>query len=149
MLIVISKPPGRALPPRPRGSPPARFLRRPAPISIRCWEAMWWVYVLECRGGRLYTGATSNLRRRLDAHREGRGGRFTRAFPPVRLRATRGCPSRSAALSLEARIKRQPRSLKIATLTSGRPAPAERDAGPTPARARASRRPGRGPGDRG
>ncbi len=79
---------------------------------------MWWVYVLECRGGRLYTGATSDLRRRLDAHREGRGGRFTRAFRPIRLRATRACPSRSAALALEARIKRQPRSLKIVTLTS-------------------------------
>jgi putative endonuclease len=77
---------------------------------------MWWVYVIECRGGRLYTGATSDLPRRLAAHRAGRGGRFTRAFPPVRLRAARPCPSRAAALALEARIKRLPAALKIAGL---------------------------------
>jgi putative endonuclease len=77
---------------------------------------MWWVYVLECRGGRLYTGATLDLPRRLAAHAAGRGGRFTRAFPPVRLRAVRACASRGAALALEARIKHLPARSKIASL---------------------------------
>jgi putative endonuclease len=81
---------------------------------------MWWVYILECRGGRLYTGATSDLFRRLAAHRAGRGGRFTRAFPPRRLRASRPCPSRSAALALETQIKRLPAALKIARLSAPR-----------------------------
>jgi putative endonuclease len=79
---------------------------------------MWWVYILECRGGRLYTGATTDLRRRLRSHAAGRGGRFTGAFRPVRLRAATICRSRAAALSLEERIKRLPRAMKLALITS-------------------------------
>lgn len=81
--------------------------------------ARWIVYVLRCRDGSLYTGITTDLRRRLAAHQAGRGARYTRARLPVRLvyretRATRG-----AALRREASIKRLPRTAKLA-LVRGR-----------------------------
>ncbi len=39
----------------------------------------WWVYVLECRDGTLYTGCTDDIPRRLAAHNAGRGAKYTRA----------------------------------------------------------------------
>ena len=66
----------------------------------------WFVYMLRCRDGSLYTGITTDLRRRIAAHRAGKGSRYTRSRLPVRLvyrerRATLG-----GALKREAAIKR-------------------------------------------
>jgi putative endonuclease len=82
--------------------------------------ARWIVYVLRCRDGSLYTGITTDLRRRLAAHRAGRGARYTRARLPVRLvyRETRA--TRSAALRREASIKRLPRAAKLALVAGAR-----------------------------
>lgn len=65
----------------------------------------WWVYLLECEGGRLYTGIARDPERRFREHASGRGARFTRAFPPVRLVAALPCEGRSGASSLEHRVK--------------------------------------------
>jgi putative endonuclease len=74
----------------------------------------YFVYILECRGGRLYTGVTTDLARRLDEHRGGRrGARFTRAHPPAILLAVQRMPNRSEAQKLEAAIKRLPRARKL------------------------------------
>ena len=68
---------------------------------------LYYVYLLECRGGRLYTGITTDIERRLAEHRGGRrGARFTRAHPPVKLLAACRAGTRSAALRLEAALKR-------------------------------------------
>ena len=72
----------------------------------------WTVYILKCRGGRLYTGVTNDLEKRLAAHRSGRGARFTRAFAPVRLAWSRAGFTRSGALKREAAIKKLPRAAK-------------------------------------
>ena len=45
----------------------------------------WWVYILRCADGTLYTGATNDLDRRLAAHNAGRGAKYTRARRPVAL----------------------------------------------------------------
>ncbi|MGH8308120.1 MAG: GIY-YIG nuclease family protein [Gammaproteobacteria bacterium] len=67
----------------------------------------YYVYLLECRGGRLYTGITTDVERRLAEHRGGKkGARFTRANPPARLLASVKVASRSDALKLEAALKR-------------------------------------------
>ncbi|MGH8397034.1 MAG: GIY-YIG nuclease family protein [Gammaproteobacteria bacterium] len=67
----------------------------------------YYVYLLECRGGRLYTGITTNLARRIMEHQgDRRGAKFTRANPPVKLLAARLVPNRSEALKLEAALKR-------------------------------------------
>jgi putative endonuclease len=69
-------------------------------------DAAWFVYLLECRGGRIYTGIATDVDRRLAEHRAGRGARFTRAHPPERELARLPCADRSDALRREAAIKR-------------------------------------------
>ena len=83
----------------------------------------WYVYLLECREGRLYAGITIDVERRLREHRTGkRGARFTRAHPPVRIVAAVRVASRPAALRLEAAIRklRRPQKLRwAATMGTG------------------------------
>jgi len=71
------------------------------------------VYLLRCRDGSLYTGITNDLARRLAAHREGKGGAYTRSRGPLRLVYRELAPDRSAALRREAAIKRLPRKEKL------------------------------------
>ncbi len=66
----------------------------------------WFVYMLRCRDGSLYTGITTDLRRRLAAHRAGTGSRYTRSRLPVRLVYRERRATRAAALKREAAIKR-------------------------------------------
>ncbi|MGA8576083.1 MAG: GIY-YIG nuclease family protein [Candidatus Cybelea sp.] len=77
------------------------------------------VYVLRCRDGSLYTGATTNLERRLSAHRRRKGAKYTRGRLPVSLFAWWHPPSFSTAKSHEARFKRLSRAAKLATLRRG------------------------------
>lgn len=76
----------------------------------------WFVYLLQCRGDRLYCGITNDLEARWASHVSGKGARFTRAFPPEFLLASVSVGSRSEALSLEAKIKRLPKAKKEAML---------------------------------
>src|SRR3954467_11693553 len=71
---------------------------------------MVFVYLLRCADDSLYCGWTTNVERRLVAHRSGTGSRYTRSRRPVELAAGVPGHARSAALSEEARIKRLPRS---------------------------------------
>jgi putative endonuclease len=80
----------------------------------------WQVYVLRCGDGSLYTGATSDLPRRVACHAAGRGARYTRSHLPVRLVHAEAAPDRGTALRREAAIKRLPRRKKLALL-AGRP----------------------------
>ena len=75
---------------------------------------MDWVYMLACGDGTLYTGWTNDLRRRLAAHRAGRGAKYTRGRAPLRLVYAEACADRSAALRREAAIKSLPRAKKLA-----------------------------------
>jgi len=72
------------------------------------------VYLLRCRDGTLYTGATNDLDRRLAAHQAGRGGAYTRSRRPVRVVYSERLPDRGAALRREAALKRLTRSAKLA-----------------------------------
>jgi putative endonuclease len=93
------------------------FKIRPAPKTGK-----WLVYILACRGGRLYTGVTNNLEQRLAAHKAGKGARFTRAFAPVKLAAVLRGYSRSGALRLEAAIKKLSREEKEGLVAENKPA---------------------------
>jgi len=66
----------------------------------------WFVYMLRCRDGSLYTGITTDLRRRVAAHRAGQGSRYTRSHLPVWLVYRERRATRAAALKREAAIKR-------------------------------------------
>jgi putative endonuclease len=74
---------------------------------------MPYVYLLRCADESLYCGWTTDMERRLAAHRAGTASRYTRSRLPVELAAVVPVPDRSAALREEARIKRLPRSAKL------------------------------------
>ncbi|MGL6290905.1 MAG: GIY-YIG nuclease family protein [Silanimonas sp.] len=76
----------------------------------------WFVYVLRCKGERLYCGIAKDVDARFAEHVAGKGAKFTRAFPPEAIVATKPCDSRSAALRSEAGFKRLKKVQKLAWL---------------------------------
>ena len=78
-----------------------------------------WVYLLQCRDGSLYCGWTSDLERRVAAHRSGRASRYTASRLPVSVVLAQPMPDRSAARRAEARIKRLSRAEKLALVAAG------------------------------
>jgi putative endonuclease len=81
---------------------------------------MVFVYLLRCADDSLYCGWTTNIERRLAAHRSGNGSRYTRSRRPVELATVIPVNDRSAALSEEARIKRLPRAAKLELIEATR-----------------------------
>jgi putative endonuclease len=73
----------------------------------------WRVYLLRCRDGTLYAGATNDLSARLARHASGKGARYTRSRLPVALVWSARVAGRSAALRREAALKRIPRAEKL------------------------------------
>ncbi|MFC1480398.1 GIY-YIG nuclease family protein [Candidatus Omnitrophota bacterium] len=82
---------------------------------------MWYVYIIRCKGDKLYTGITKDLERRLSEHNSGEGARFTRSRLPVKLIYRERRPDRSKALKREAEIKNLTREKKIALIASFEP----------------------------
>jgi putative endonuclease len=74
---------------------------------------MPYVYLLRCADDSLYCGWTTDIQRRLAAHRAGTASRYTRSRSPIELAAVVPVAHRSAALREEARIKRLPRAAKL------------------------------------
>jgi putative endonuclease len=66
---------------------------------------MWYLYLLRCRNGSLYTGITTNIPARLKAHQSGKGAKYTRAFGPVSLVYTKKMRTGTLARKKEAEIK--------------------------------------------
>jgi len=65
----------------------------------------WYVYMLRCRDGSLYTGYTDDVQRRLHVHNSGKGAKYTRSRLPVILVYQEELPDKSAALKREIAIK--------------------------------------------
>lgn len=80
----------------------------------------WHLYVLRCGDGTLYTGIALDVRARLQAHREGKGARYTRGRGPLRLLHQEPAGTRGAALRLEAQVKALPRAKKLAWIQTRR-----------------------------
>lgn len=75
---------------------------------------MYFVYILECSDGTLYTGITSDLERRIKEHNSSKfGARYTKARRPVKVVYSKEFTNRSAASIEEARIKKINRREKI------------------------------------
>jgi putative endonuclease len=75
--------------------------------------APYWLYLLECEGGRYYAGIARDVEQRFYQHVLGVGAKFTRAFQPLRVLALRQYASRSAALRAELQLKKLPRGQKL------------------------------------
>ncbi|WP_028919168.1 GIY-YIG nuclease family protein [Pseudoxanthomonas suwonensis] len=81
----------------------------------------WFLYLLECRNGAWYAGISTDVEARFQAHLAGKGARYTRANPPLRLLGSRAFPDRAAASRAEWEIKRLPRERKLAFLLEASP----------------------------
>jgi putative endonuclease len=92
----------------------------------------WCVYLVRCRDGSLYAGATNDLAARVERHNAGRGAAYTRSRRPVQLAWFAAAKDRSAALRREARIKKLSRAQKL--LLVGRSPRNGRPPGPFTAR---------------
>jgi predicted GIY-YIG superfamily endonuclease len=82
-------------------------------------EEQWYVYIVECRDGSLYTGVTNDLDRRVHQHNDGTASRYTRSRRPVALRYSEPAENRSAALIRECAVKLMSPVQKRALLESG------------------------------
>lgn len=74
----------------------------------------WYVYMLRCGDGTLYTGITDDVDRRFAAHQAGKGAKYTRGRGPLELVYREELADKSAALKREYQIKRLPRMEKQA-----------------------------------
>ena len=97
----------------------------------------YWLYILTCADGTLYTGIATDITRRLGEHNgagkvgsslpnpraaRGKGARYTASRRPVRLAYAAAFPTRSAAQSAEARTKRLSRQQKLELIATTDPA---------------------------
>ncbi|NQT29706.1 MAG: GIY-YIG nuclease family protein [Candidatus Saganbacteria bacterium] len=76
----------------------------------------YFVYILECSNGALYTGITTNLEKRFARHQAGEGGHYTSCNRPIKIRYFEEHPNRSEATKKEMQIKRWPRTKKLALI---------------------------------
>jgi putative endonuclease len=73
----------------------------------------WFVYILRCGDGSLYTGITDDVEKRLAAHRAGKGAKYTRARLPVELVYHETFETKEEALRREHAIKQMTRAQKM------------------------------------
>ena len=75
-------------------------------------ESVWYLYILRCGDGSLYTGITTDVEKRLEAHSSGTGAKYTRGRGPLTLVYRETCGSHSAALKRELQVKSMTRQQK-------------------------------------
>ena len=85
-------------------------------------ESVWYLYILRCKDGTLYTGITTDVAKRLEVHRSGKGAKYTRGRGPLELVYSETCGSHSQALKREWEIKALSRSEKELLIQRGRDA---------------------------
>lgn len=79
-------------------------------------EKTWYLYILRCGDGSLYTGITVDVEKRLEAHRSGKGAKYTRGRGPLELVYRESCADHSAALRRERAIKVLSKEEKLALI---------------------------------
>jgi predicted GIY-YIG superfamily endonuclease len=81
-------------------------------------EEPWFLYLLRCADGSLYTGITNDLKRRFEMHQDGKAAKYTRTRRPVTLVYQEKVSGRSAALIRECKVKSFPKKRKEALANS-------------------------------
>jgi len=76
----------------------------------------WYVYVVECSDGTLYTVISNNIDKRIKEHNLGIGSKYTRGRRPVKLLARWNCADKSHASKMEYRIKGLTREAKLRSI---------------------------------
>ena len=76
-------------------------------------DKIWYLYILKCKDGTLYTGITDDVEKRFAVHSAGKGAKYTRGRGPFVLCYTEQCTSHSMALQREVQVKRLTRAEKF------------------------------------
>ena len=76
----------------------------------------WFVYILECADKTLYTGITTDIKRRVVQHNNGVGAKYTRARLPVNSVFSFEVADRSEASKIECKIKKMSKKQKLALI---------------------------------
>ena len=79
-------------------------------------ETIWYLYILRCKDNTLYTGITTNVEKRLQQHRSGKGAKYTRGRAPLELVYQQVCKDHTEALKREAFVKKLTRKDKEALI---------------------------------
>ena len=90
----------------------------------------WFLYLIECTDGSIYTGITTDVAARFAAHCRGKGARYTRAHPPLRILGVISYPDRSSASKAEYAVKQLSAQQKRRLFTSSGQIPADISAPP-------------------
>jgi putative endonuclease len=87
------------------------------PATTHVSDPTWWLYLLACADGRTYAGITLDVEARFAMHAEGKGAKFTRSNPPVKVLGVESFATKSEALKAEIALKKlaRPERLKWAT----------------------------------
>ena len=75
-------------------------------------DKKWYLYILRCADGTLYTGITTDVEARLETHRSGKGAKYTRGRGPLELVYREECEDHSQALKRELAVKAMSREEK-------------------------------------
>ena len=75
-------------------------------------ESIWYLYILRCKDGTLYTGITTDVEKRFEAHQSGKGAKYTRGRGPLELVYREQCGTHSDALKRELAVKALTREQK-------------------------------------
>ena len=89
-------------------------------LDMKKRKLKWFIYILQCSDKSLYTGATTDLSRRLNEHNRKKGGGYTQARLPVKMVYNESYNTKSKALKREARIKGWTRKNKLALINCGK-----------------------------
>jgi putative endonuclease len=79
----------------------------------------WYVYILKCRDGSLYTGIATDVERRIADHLASKGAKYLRGRAPLKLVFKKQVGERGRALKVEHQVKRLPRHKKEALIKTG------------------------------
>jgi putative endonuclease len=89
----------------------------------------WWLYLLACKDGRTYAGIALDLEARFRAHLSGRGSKFTRSNPPLRILGAQSFATKSEAMKAEHALKKLSRAERLAWASQW-PPPTARELAP-------------------
>ncbi|OGZ04500.1 MAG: hypothetical protein A2648_01540 [Candidatus Lloydbacteria bacterium RIFCSPHIGHO2_01_FULL_41_20] len=80
---------------------------------------MYYIYLLKCGDHSIYTGITTDVKRRFNEHKKGKGGHYTSSRKVIKLLYTERKKNRSSALKREAEIKKLTREQKLKLAKTG------------------------------
>ncbi len=81
-------------------------------------STVWWLYIIRCRGGALYTGITTDVARRFSEHKSGKGAKYLRGRAPLELVFRQQIGSHSQALKAELAVKKLSKTEKEQIIAS-------------------------------